>query len=60
MKFKYDNITYSGTREEIIESLKFDLENNKTLKYGQLVLYLVKKPIGFLVVVKLMLIVSEK
>ena len=34
MKFKYNNKTYTGSRQEIIESLKHDLENNKEFWFG--------------------------
>ncbi len=33
MNYKYDGKTYTGTREEIIESLKHDLEHKKTLTF---------------------------
>ncbi len=33
MKYKYDGQTYVGSRKEIIESLKHDLENNKQLMF---------------------------
>ncbi len=32
MKFTYDGTTYTGSREQIIESLKNDLENKKIFK----------------------------
>ncbi len=33
MKFKYNNQIYVGSREQIIESLKHDLEDNKRLTF---------------------------